>query len=355
MSSTSVEGQIVQRRRRRVRSPWQLPPREYASAVRRAIVETIADNLPDAAAALAYYGFLAVPSALLVALGLFGLVTDPRDVDGVLAHLRGAVPPEAITLLQGSLQRVTRNSGSSATTLVVGLLLALWTLTGAMTALMRALNTAHERTESRSFVRIRLTALAMLALALVAVTLVAGLLVFGAPISRWLGGRVGQPGLVSTLWWTAQWPILLAGLLVTFAALLYLGPNVEHRRFRPLTFGAVAAVVAWLAVSAGFGLYVAHLGSYARTWGSLAAVIVLLTWLWLSSLVLLVGAELDLEIDRHVGDLVGRDAAALAAPAAPETRSPAAPVRHGTGAGFAAGAVVGAVLAASVLRGRRAG
>jgi membrane protein len=351
MSTANVE---VQRRKRRVRSPWRLPRAEYVGAVRRALAEAIADNLPDSAAALAYYGFLAVPSALLVALGAFGLVADTKDVAGMLAHLRGVAPPEVISLLQGSLERVTRNSGSSLTTLVAGLLLAVWTLTGAMTALMRALNRAHERTETRTFVQIRLTALAMLACAVGAVALVGGLLVFGAPISRWLGSAVGQRGLVSALWWTVEWPILFAALLAAFAAILYLGPDVERRRFRPLTLGAVSAVAVWLAASAGFGLYVAHLSSYARTWGSLAAVIVLLTWLWLSSLVLLVGAELDVALDRHVGNLVGGDDRAEAVlvveapPPAPRatsgTRSPA---------GFAVGALVGAAVAASVLRGRR--
>jgi membrane protein len=352
MSSASVEDRAMPRGRR-VGSPRRLSGKQYLAAVRRAVRETKADNLPDAAAALAYYGFLAVPAALLVALGVFGLVTDTKDVAGVLAHLRGAVPPEAITLLQGTLERVTRNSGGSLTTLLVGLVLAVWTLSGAMTALMRALNVAHDRKESRSVLRIRATAFAMLACALLAVTLVAGLLVFGAPISAWLGGRTGQRGLVSALWWTLQWPILLCGLLGTFAAILYLGPDVEHRRFRPLTFGAFAAVVAWLAVSAAFGLYVAHLGSYARTWGSLAAVIVLLTWLWLSSLVLLVGAELDVELDRHVGNVVDDGAVSASVPVPAAAPAAAAPTSRRSAAGFAAGALLGAALAASVLRDRR--
>jgi membrane protein len=124
------------------------------------------------------------------------------------------------------------------------------------------------------------------------------LLVLGSPLSSWIGELIGQPGLVKAIWWVAQWPILIGGLLLAFAGILYLGPNVEHPRWRFLSFGAVVALVIWLAASGAFAFYVSQFGSYNKTWGSLAAVVILLTWFWLSALALLLGAEVNTEAER---------------------------------------------------------
>ena len=109
---------------------------------------------------------------------------------------------------------------------------------------------------------------------------------------------VGFEALVKWLWWTAQWPILILGLLIAFATILYLGPNVDHPRWRFLTFGTVISVVVWLLASGAFAVFVSQVGSYNKTWGSLAAVIIMLTWLWLSGLALLFGAEVNAEAER---------------------------------------------------------
>ena len=112
------------------------------------------------------------------------------------------------------------------------------------------------------------------------------LLVLGPHLSGWLGSAVGAEALVQWLWWTAQWPILLLGLFLAFATILYLGPDIDHPRWSFLTIGTVFAVVLWLAVSGAFALFTSNFGSYDKTWGSLAIVIIMLTWLWLSSLAL---------------------------------------------------------------------
>ena len=181
---------------------------------------------------------------------------------------------------------------------MVGLVLALWTASGAMNALMRGLNHVYDREEARSFFRQRLTALAMLACLLLAFGLAFGLLVLGPVLSEWLGGALGLEEVFGWLWWTLQWPVLVAGLLAAFAAVLYLGPNVAHPRWRFLTPGAVAAVAIWLLASGGFAVYVSLFGAYNKAWGSLAAVIIMLTWLWLSALALLLGAEINAESER---------------------------------------------------------
>ena len=163
---------------------------------------------------------------------------------------------------------------------------------------MRGLNRVYDREETRSFVKQRLTALGMLASLAVAFALTFGLLVLGPIISAWLGGLLDLEDAFGWIWWTAQWPILVFGLLAVFAAVLYLGPNVAHPRWRFLTPGSIVAVVVWLAASGLFAVYVSVFGSYNKAWGSLAAVIILLTWLWLSALALLLGAEVNAEAER---------------------------------------------------------
>jgi membrane protein len=181
--------------------------------------------------------------------------------------------------------------------IVVGGALAFWTVTGAMTALMRALNKAYDREETRGFVKQRVTATAMMALAGVAFLLAFALLILGPQLAGWVADATGV-GSVKWIWWTAQWPILVVAFLAASAAVLYLGPNVDHPRWRFITPGTVFSVFAWLGISGLFAVYVGMFGSYNKAWGSLAAVIIMLTWLWLSTLVLLLGAEINAEAER---------------------------------------------------------
>ena len=280
-------------------TPRDLSKRDYLGIVVRAAKESINDNITNLAAALAYYAFLAIPALMLVAVGVFGLVADEDAVTEIIDRLEGVAPQEALTLLEDSLNRVTETqSNSGLTMIVVGSVLALWTLTGSMQTLMWALNSAYDREETRGFLKRRLTGLAMVVLLLFSFVLVFGLLVLGPHVSGWMGEAVGMEALVKWLWWTAQWPLLILGLLFAFAAILYLGPNGDHPRWRFLTFGTSVSVLVWLLASGAFALYVSQFGSYNKTWGSLAAVIIMLTWLWISGLALLFGAELNAEAER---------------------------------------------------------
>jgi membrane protein len=128
--------------------------------------------------------------------------------------------------------------------------------------------------------------------------LVFGLLVLGPHLSGWIGDAVGLEAVIKWLWWTAQWPLLILGLLFAFATILYLGPNVDHPRWSFLTIGTAISVVVWLLASGGFALYVSQFASYNKAWGSLAGVIIMLTWLWISGLALLFGAEVSAETER---------------------------------------------------------
>ena len=272
--------------------------REWRGLLVRGAKEAKADSVTDIAAALSYYAFLAIPAVLLVAVGVFTQVAGPDTIESMLKRLEGIVPEESIALIGDSLNRAIENQSGGIVLIVVGFLLALWTASGAMNALMRGLNHVYDREETRSFARQRLTALAMLACLLLAFGLAFGLLVLGPKLSDWLGGALDMEGAFGLLWWTLQWPILVLALLAAFAAVLYLGPDVQMRRWSFLTPGAVVAVVVWLLASGLFAVYVSFFGSYNKAWGSLAGVIIMLTWLWLSALALLLGAEVNAVADR---------------------------------------------------------
>ena len=276
-----------------------LSKRDYFAILKRAGKSALDDHITNLAASLAYYAFLAIPAALLVAVGVFNLVADGELISRMIARLQGVAPAEALTLVKQTMERVTESSSSSGITMVViGTVLALWTVTGAMDTLMWALNSAYGREETRGFLKRRLTALLMVILLLVAFVLAFGLLVLGPHVSGWIGDAVGLEAVIKLLWWTAQWPILIVGLLLAFATVLYLGPNVDHPRWQFLTVGTAIAVVVWLVASGAFALYVSQFGSYNKAWGSLAAVIIMLTWLWISGLALLFGAEVNAETER---------------------------------------------------------
>lgn len=297
---------------------WSAHPRrrEVVGIVRRAVTRSLNDDVPLFASAVAYSAFLAIPAALLVVTGLFSLVVSPQAISDLMDRFAEIVPAEAAMLLEDSLTQLADRPGSGVLLTIVGLVLAIWATTGAMTGLMTAVNVAYGVEDRRGFVRKRLVALAMVACVAVAFVLVFGLLVLGPALSRLVASAFDAEGAVRAIWWAAQWPVLIAALMVVFAAVLYLAPDVEHRRWRVVSLGSAVAVVVWLAASGGFAVYTSMFGSYNKTWGSLAAVIVMLTWLWLTSIALLLGAHIDAEVERS------------ATRRPPETGAPGAPPRE---------------------------
>ena len=279
-------------------TPLRLSRRDYFAILRRAVKRSMEDHVPNLAAALAYYAFLAVPSALLVVVGVFSLVASPDTVTTLVDKASTIMPPEATTLLRENLTRMTEQQATSATLIGIGGLLAVWAVGGAMQNVMWALNIAYDREETRGFVKRRLTAWAMAFFTIIGFGLTFGLLVLGPPISTWLGRAAHAETLTSAIWWTAQWPVLVGGLFLAVAGIYWLGPNVDHPRWRFLSFGSAVAVVVWLLASGAFAFYVSSFGSYNKTWGTLAAVVILLTWFWLSAVALLFGAELNAEAER---------------------------------------------------------
>jgi membrane protein len=283
----------------------------------RAGKRLLAHNGTMLASALAYGAFFAIPSVLLVVVGVFTLVVGPGTITALMQHFNHVMPSQATTLLGSSLHRLDAHPAQSVVLTAVGLALALWSTTGAMTGYMTAINLAYERKDTRNFVRKRLVALTMVAVIGVAFLLVAVLLMFGPTVEHLIASHAGAAsGAVGWIWWIALWPILIVGLVAAFETLLYLGPDVPKRRWRLLSPGPLVAAVVWIAVSAAFAFYSSSFGSYNKTWGSLSAVIVMLTWLWLSALALLLGAEID----------ALREQPQLASQPAPQPRRSAVPL-----------------------------
>jgi membrane protein len=275
-----------------------LTPRDWVAVFRRAVADTLEDNMPMIASAVSYSSFFAIPSILLLAVGLFTLVATPDTINELMDRFSTFMPSEATQLLGDSLRRLDEQPSTSILVTILGLMLALWASTSAMTTYMTALDIAYDRKDGRSFLRKRLVALLMVVAVGTAVVLVGLLLIFGPHVERFLGDLLGLEDVFTWVWWTAQWPLLFLGLLAAFAVLQYFGPDIEHRRWEFITPGSVVAVFGWLVASSGFAIYTSLFGSYNKAWGSFSAVIVTLTWLWLTAIALLFGGEVNAEVER---------------------------------------------------------
>jgi membrane protein len=281
-----------------VHSHRQPTVREWPALLVRAAKQSLEHDVPMLASALAYSAFFAIPATLLLVLGLFSLVADPALIEDLMERFGTIAPAEAVTLVEESLLRLEQQPSTGVVLTMVGLVLALWTATGAMSTAMTAINRAHEREDRRTFLQKRLVALALVFAVGFAVLVVAALLVLGPHLQTWVGRAVGSETVVAWVWWTAEWPILMGVLFGAFALMFALASDHPSRRWRIVSIGAAIAVVLWLVVSGAFALYASYFGSYNKTWGSLSAAIVMLMWLWLSSIALLFGAEVDAEVER---------------------------------------------------------
>lgn len=276
----------------------------------RAAHGSLDDNVPMMASSLAYSAFFAIPSMLLLLLGVFTLVADQSTISSLVDRLTIIAPSDAATLFGDSLQRLSERPSTGVTLTLIGLALAVWSMTSAMSTVISALNVAYDRRkDTRGFLRGRLAALAMAFFVGSAAVLAGALLILGPQLQRWLGSALDARGPVHAAWVVAQWPLLIAALLFAFSVVLYIGPDVEHQRWQLVSPGSVVAVVVWLTVSWAFSFYTARFGTYDKTWGTLGAVIVTLIWLWLAGLSLLFGGELNAETERRRGELAPRGTA----------------------------------------------
>lgn len=278
-------------------SPNKLPKSAWRSALKRTISEFSADNLTDYAAALTYYGIVALFPALIALVSILGLVGQSATKP-LLDNLGGFAPGPAHQILQNALDGLTQSRGGAGILLVVGLGGALWSASGYIGAFIRASNIIWDVEEGRPIWRtlplrlvITVTMIVLLAISAIAV-------VVTGPLADRVGKLLGVGSTFVTVWDVAKWPVLVVVVSFMFSILYYASPNVRQPGFRWVTPGGVLAVISWIVVSVAFGIYVANFGSYNKTYGSLGAIIIFLVWLWLSNVAILLGAELNAELER---------------------------------------------------------
>ena len=285
-------------------------------------------NLSDWAAALTYYAVLALFPALVVMVALLGLLGQyPQTTNALLEVIGKVSPPSAVDTFRGPVEGVVRAKGGAGALLGVGLIVALWSASGYIGAFSRATNAVYEVREGRPFWKLRPIQVAITLTMVIVFSFVAVALVITGPLAQAIGDVIGLGSTAVTVWNIAKWPVLIAIVMFTFALLYHAAPNVRRRKLRVISAGSVLAVLLWIAASAGFAFYVANFASYSETYGSLGAVIVFLIWLWITNVALLLGAELDAEIEREAGGYPTGRRTTTGADSAPEGAAPTSRLR----------------------------
>jgi membrane protein len=303
--------------RRPPEGPTDLKARSWLGVLKRTVREFKEDNLTDWAAALTYYGILAIFPALIVMVSVLGLIGQSAT-QPLIDNLGTVAPGPAREIFTDAIRNLEGSQGAAGVLFVVGLAAALWSASGYVAAFMRADNAIYDIDEGRPVwktlpVRVGLTFLLLILLGLSAV----GVVLTGG-LAEKVGDLVGVGDTAVTVWQTAKWPVLLLVVSFMFAVLYWAAPNVKQPGFRWISPGSVLAVVGWVIASAAFAFYVANFSSYNETYGALGGIVVFLVWLWVSNIMVLLGAEFNAELER------GRAIAA----GPPEQREPFAEPRE---------------------------
>jgi len=277
--------------------------------LKRTVSEFRDDNLTDWAAALTYYAVLSLFPALIALVAILGLVGSEETINSLLEIIDDVGPDSAVDTFRGPVETVVNGSAGAGFALVISVAVALFSASGYIGAFMRASNVIYEVEEGRSFWKLRpfqvVVALAMILL--LALVLIA--IVLTGPLAESVGSVIGVSEAAVTIWGFAKWPVLILVVVTMLALLYYAAPNVKQPSFRWLTPGSVLAVVVWVLASIAFGIYVANFGAYNKTYGALGGAVVFLIWLWLSNVAVLLGAELNAEIERERELNAGKDEA----------------------------------------------
>jgi membrane protein len=279
-------------------SPTDLTKPSLMFVLRKTAREFQQDQCTDLAAALTYYAVLSLFPALLVLVSLLGVFGQGRKtVDAVMDVAAGVVPGDAMNLVRPTIENLVQ-SPSAGVALVTGALAALWSASGYVGAFGRAMNRIYEIDEGRPVWKLRPLQLVLTLGGLVLAAVAAVMLAVSGPIADAVGRAIGLGSVAVTVWNIVKWPVILVCVVLAVAVLYYATPNVKQPKFRWISVGAGFAILVWVVASIGFGFYVSHFGSYNKTYGALAGVIVFLLWLWITNLALLFGAELDAELER---------------------------------------------------------
>ncbi len=281
---------------RRVSSPLELRGREWIDVLKRTGKAFLADDCMGLAQQVAFSSLLAFFPAVILVIGLLGLIPGSYDS---LIHLLGTVAPKAVLNAIDVARASSVGAGAgSAVAVAVGTAGALWAASGASGSIIKAVNRANDLPETRPFWRVRLLALGLVLLAGLVLVAIFVLIVFGGPLGDAIARRAHLSDAFTVAWGIARWPIAFAGILLFFSIVYYLAPARRPVGWRWITPGSLLGSLLWLGLSGLFSLYTSFSGSYDRTYGSLAGAIVLLLWLNYSALALLLGAELNSELAR---------------------------------------------------------
>jgi membrane protein len=277
------------------------------ATLKRTLSEFNEDNLTDWAAALTYYGLLSLFPALIAMVSLIGLFGDPRSTTQSLTEIITSIgPSSSAETFAGPIKSITENRGTAGVAFVLGLAVALWSASAYVGAFMRASNVIYETPEGRPFWKLRPLQIAVTLAMVIALALIAVALVLTGPIVEAVAKPLGIGSTAVDVWNIAKWPVLIAVFLLMLATLYYASPNVKLRGFKWVTAGSLLAVVVWIVASALFGFYVANFGSYDKTYGTLAGLIAVLVWFWITNLAILFGHQLNAERERSIEIEEGR-------------------------------------------------
>jgi len=287
--------------------PTQLGKRSWWAALKRTGKQFKEDNLSDWAAALTYYGILSIFPGLLVLVAAVGLL-GRSTTDALVDNIGQLTPGPARDILRGAVDNLRQAHGAAGVLAIVGLVAALWSASGYISAFMRATNAIFDVPEGRPVwktlpVRLGLTIVTGALLALSVLTIV-----FTGRLAALVGRLIGAGSVAVRVWDIAKWPVLVFAISLMIAILYWAAPNARQPGFRWITPGSLLATLLWLLASGGFALYVANFSSYNKTYGTLGGVIAFLVWLWLSNIVILLGAEFDAELDRARAIAAGQPA-----------------------------------------------
>ena len=269
--------------------------------IKRTVNEFRDDNMTDWAAALTYYGLLALFPALIALVSILGLFGDPERTTSSITDIVTEIGPNtAADTFEGPIESITSNRGTAGVLFFVSLGVALWSASSYVSAFTRAQNVIYETSEGRSFWKLRPLQVLVTLVMVILVALVALALVLTGPVVDAVAEPIGVGQEAVDVWSIAKWPVLVLAVLLIFAVLYYTTPNVKLRGFKFITPGSVFALLLWLLASVAFATYVSQFGSYDKTYGTLGGLVVLLIWLWISNIALLLGAELNAERERDL-------------------------------------------------------
>ena len=281
------------------KGPTDLSGRSWWEALKRAFKSFRDDNATDWAAGLTFYGVLSVFPGIIVLFSLLGVFGSyPQTADALLDIVSDLGPASAVDTLTGPIEDVTSSSGSAGALLGFGTVAAIWAASGYLGAFSRASNAIYGVEEDRPFWKLRPQQIAVTVFLLVCSALVAIGLVVSGPLAQSIGDVIGLGSTAVDVWNIAKWPVMVVLVAVMLAILFYWAPSTDYKRFRWISPGSLFAVVIVIVASALFAFYVANLGSYSATYGSLGGIIVFLLWLWIANNGLLLGQELNAELDR---------------------------------------------------------